>query len=126
MPVATHVIKIQGTFDKQSWNEKKIEDYVDYKIENEIDETFSTDLELYNIIDNKIEIWVLIFAYPSEVSNEIIGKWIKNHIKEEGLKVDSFEFEILVDITKEVKYMRHIQIPTRFKGIKTEKTVGKL
>lgn len=35
------------------------------------------------------------------MNNIIIDKWIKNHIKEEGLKVDSFEFEKLVDITEE-------------------------
>ena len=126
MPIATHVIKVKGTFDEKIWNEKKIEDYVDYKIENDIDETFSTDLELYSITDNNIEIWVLIFAYPSEVSNDIVDKWIKNHIKEEGLKVDSFTFEVLVDMTEELRYIRSIQIPTRFKGLKMKKTIGKL
>ena len=126
MPIATHIIKIKGTFDEKIWNEKKIEDYVDYKIENDIDETFSTDLELYNITGNNIEIWVLIFAYPSEVSDDIIDKWIKSHIKEEGLKVDSFTFEVLVDITEELRCTRNIQIPTRFEGLKMKKTVGKL
>ena len=127
MPVATHIIKLKGTFDEKIWDEKKIEDYVDYKIENEIDETFSTDLELYNITGNKIEIWVFIFAYPSEVSDKIIDKWIKDHIKENGLKVDSFEFRKLVDITEEEwKYRPFIKIPMRYKGIKMKKVVGKL
>lgn len=127
MPVATHLVKIKGSFDEKIWNKKKIEDYVDYKIENEMDETFSTDLELYDIIDNNIEIWVLMFAYPSEVDNRIIDKWIKDHIKEEGLKVDSFEFEMLVDVTKfGWKHRPSIQIPMRYKGLKMKKTVGKL
>lgn len=127
MSVVTHVVKIKGAFDEKIWDEKKIEDYVDYKIENEINETFNTDLELYNITGNNIEIWVFIFAYPSEVDNGIIDKWIKNHIKEEGLKVDSFEFEKLVDITEEEwKYRPFIKIPMRYKGIKMKKVVGKL
>jgi len=127
MPVATHLVKIKGSFDEKIWDKKRIEDYVDYKIENEIDETFSTDLELYNIIDNNIEIWIFIFGYPSEVDNRIIDKWIKDHIKEEGLKVDSFEFEMLVDVTKfGWEYRPFIQIPMRYKGIKMKKTVGKL
>ena len=118
MPVATHIIKLKGAFDEKIWGEKKIEDYVDYKIENEIDETFSTDLELYNITGNNIEVWVFIFAYPS---------WIKDHIKEEGLKVDSFEVKKFVDITEEEwKYRPFIKIPMRYKGIKMKKVVGKL
>lgn len=127
MSVATHVVKIKGAFDEKIWDEKKIEDYVDYKIENEINETFNTDLELYNITGNNIEIWVFIFAYPSEVDNGIIDKWIKDHIKENGLKVDSFEFRKLVDITEEEwKYRPFIKIPMRYKGIKMKKVVGKL
>jgi hypothetical protein len=127
MSIATHVIKIKGTFDETIWNEKKLEYYIDHKIESEIDETFNTDLELYDVTCNKIEIWVLIFAFPSEVSDDIIGKWIKNHIREDGLKVNSFEFEKLVDITEEVcKCGPFIHIPMRYKGIKIRKTVGKL
>ncbi len=127
MSIATHIVKIKGTFDEKLWNEKKIEDYVDYKIENEIDETFNTDLELINITDNNIEIWVFIFAFPSEVDNRIIDKWIKDHIKEEGLKVESFEFKQLVDITVDLlKQKSFINIPMRFKGIKSKKTLGKI
>ena len=89
--------------------------------------TFSTDLELYNITGNKIEIWVFIFAYPSEVSDKIIDKWIKDHIKENGLKVDSFEFRKLVDITEEEwKYRPFIKIPMSYKGTTMKKVEGKL
>lgn len=125
MSIATHIVKVKGTFDEKLWNEKKIEDYVDYKIENDIDETFNTDLELFNITGNNIEIWVFIFAFPSEVDNGIIDKWIKDHIIDEGLKVESFEFEKLVDITEEKwKYRPYIKIPTRYKGIKMKKKIG--
>jgi hypothetical protein len=127
MSIATHVIKVKGTFDEKIWNEKKLEEYVDLKIENEINESFDTDLELYNVSGNKIEIWILLFGYPSEVKNEVIDKWINDHIVEEGLKVESFEFEKLVDITKkEWKHRPFIYIPTRFKGLKMKKTMGKL
>ncbi len=127
MSVATHIIKIKGTFDKKIWNEKKIENYIFYKIENDIDETFNTDLELCNIIGNNVEVWIFIFAFPSEVDNGIIDKWIKDHIKEEGLKVESFEFEKLVDVTKDLSRQRpFINIPKRYKGIKTKKIIGKI
>lgn len=126
MSIATHIIKIKGTFDEKLWNEKKIEDYVDHKIENEIDETFNIDIELFKITGNNIEIWVFIFAFPSEVDNGIIDKWIKDHIKEEGLKVESFEFEKLVDITVDLlRQGPFINIPTRFKGIKMKKIIEK-
>ena len=127
MTIATHVVKIKGTFDEKIWNEKKLEEYVDSKIENEIQESFNTDLELFNVTDNKIEVWILISAFPSEVKEDIIGKWIQDHIVEEGLKIDDFEFRKLVDVTeRDWRYNRFITIPTRYKGMKMKKTMGKL
>jgi hypothetical protein len=127
MSVATHIVKIKGTFDEKIWDERKLEEYVDFKIENEINETFNTDLDLYDIVGNHIEIWVLIFGYPSEVDDYAIDKWIRDHITEDGLKVDSFEFKKLVDLTE--KYWRYepfITIPIRYKCMKMKKTMGKL
>lgn len=115
MSVATHLVKVRGTFDEKIWNEKKLRDYVGNKIKNSIDKTFNTDLELFDIDGNNIEVWVLIFAFPSEVGMTIIDKWIKGNIIEDGLNVDSFEFRILFDMTKDdEENRRYIMIPTRY------------
>lgn len=119
MPIATHIVKVRGTFDEKIWNEKKLNNYVDNKIKNDIDKSFNTDLELFRIDPgNKIEVWVLIFAFPSEVSMGIIDRWIKNNIKEEGLNVDNFEFRILFDMIDENeedrRHIHIIDIPTRY------------
>lgn len=100
MVIATHIIKIRGMFEENIWNdEKKIKEYVKNKIKNEIDDSFHADLELFNINGNKIEVWVYISALSSEVTNDIIDKWIKDHIKDEGISVNDFEFEKIFDMT---------------------------
>jgi hypothetical protein len=97
MVIATHIIKIKGSLD--TWNdEKKIQEYVEDKINNEIDTSFHTYLELLKITGNRIDIWVYIHAFPSEVTNDIIKKWIREHIKDEGISLD-FEFEMIFDLT---------------------------
>jgi len=55
MVIATHLIKIKGDFDVQKWTEKKLEEYVKQKIK-EIDPSFHTDLELFQIQDSNIEV----------------------------------------------------------------------
>lgn len=101
MAIATHIIKIKGTFDEKIYKQQKtLKDYVNNKIQNEIDSVLHADLELFKVDGNNIEVWVYISAFPSEVTRDIIGKWIKDHIKEEGISVQNFEFEQLVDKTK--------------------------
>jgi hypothetical protein len=100
MTVATHRIKIFGSFEKKKWDENKIKKYVRKKIICNINDSFHTNLELFKIIEDKIEVNVLIFALPSEVSNEIIEKWLKQNITEDGITVMHFSIEKLVDITE--------------------------
>ncbi len=91
MRIATHLIKIKGTFDNK-WKEKELRDYVKDKIK-EIESFYHTDLELFKVDDNKIEVWVYIHALPSEAKRNIIDKWLKDHIKEEGITIIYFDIE---------------------------------
>jgi thymidylate synthase len=93
MTIATHLIKINGKFDKNIWTEDKLENYVRSKIEDDIKSFYHTDLELFGIDDEIINVWVFVSALPSEVSRDIVGKWLNDHIKEEGIVVTSFEIE---------------------------------
>lgn len=57
MVIATHIIKIKGTLNKNIWkDEKKIEEYIKDKIKNDIDPSFHTNLELLEINGNKIDV----------------------------------------------------------------------
>lgn len=94
MVIATHLIKIKGTFDPKKWTKKKLEGYVRQKIK-EIEPSFHTDLELFWIQDDNIEVWVYIHAFPSEVSNKIVDDWIKTHLEEEGIETKEFEIEVI-------------------------------
>lgn len=107
MVVATHVIKVRGTFDRDIWNEDKLRKYVRRKIICDMDDSFHTHLELFKIDrDNgdgnkgRVYVWVYIYALPSEVDRKVIKKWIDEHIIEEGLAVEEFEFNMMVDTTK--------------------------
>jgi hypothetical protein len=93
MKIATHLIKINGKFDKNIWTEEKLDVYVRSKIECDIDKLYHADLELFKIDDEIIDVWVFISVSPSKVTRDIIGKWIKNHITEEGIIVIDFEIE---------------------------------
>lgn len=93
MKIATHLIEINGKFDKNIWTKEKLEVYVRSKIECDIDKLYHADLELFKIDDEIIDVWVFISALPSEVTRDIIGKWIKDHITEEGITVIDFEIE---------------------------------
>lgn len=100
MTIGTHIIKIRGTFDENIWKEDELKNYVESKIKKEIYPTFHTDLELFKVDGDKVAVWAYVSAYPSEVTSNIIGKWIVDHIKEEGITVNDFEFEMIVDVTK--------------------------
>ena len=101
MVIATHIIKIRGTFDENIWKGKNaLKDYTKNKIKSEIDPSFHADLELFKIDGNKIDVWVYIHAFPSEVKRGIIEKWIQGHIVEEGITVNDFEFEIVINLTE--------------------------
>lgn len=99
MLVATHLIKIKGTFNKNIWgyDEEKLNDilkeYVKTKIKFEIDSCYHADLELFKIDDDKIEVWVFINALSSCVSKDIIEKWLNNHINDEGIISTDVEIE---------------------------------
>ncbi|MBU3965087.1 hypothetical protein KKG29_03105 [Patescibacteria group bacterium] len=94
MALATHLIKIEGSFS-QKWTEEKLREYVKQKI-LEIESFYHTDVELFRVQGNTIEVWVYISALPSEAKNITIGEWIKNHIKEDGIEVKGFEVKIIM------------------------------
>lgn len=96
MVIATKLIKIAGTFDLLKWTEDGLRHYVDNKIEKEIYKFYHASLELFQIKEEKVIVWVYINALPSESSFDVIGKWLENHLKEtDGLKVDHFEINDL-------------------------------
>lgn len=111
MVIATHLIKVKGTFDPNIWTEEKLREYVNKKIK-EIDPSFHTDLELFRVQDSDIEVWVYISAFPSEVSDFIVEVWIKAHLKEEGITVKGSEINVIVDVTEALKSdpPRHVVI----------------
>ncbi len=41
--------------------------------------------------NDDVEVWVYITAFPSEASVYLIEKWLKDHIKEDGVAVKNFE-----------------------------------
>ena len=100
MVTATHIVKVRGMFDRNIWDENKLRKFVRKKIICDLDGCFHAHLELFKISDNKIDVWIFIFALPSEVERDIIDKWIKDHIKEEGITVENFEFDMLTNITE--------------------------
>lgn len=114
MAFATHLIKIEGSFDVQKWTEEKLREYVNEKISTEICSFYHTEIELFQIKDNNVEIWVYISALPSEATNEIIEKWIKDHIKEDGIKIKEFKVKGIInpldpDNEKSSRIIIHLQ-----------------
>lgn len=93
MVIATHLIKIKGTFDDNKWEEKALRNFVDNKINNEIEHIYHPDLELFQVKDRTIEVWIYISDSIPNLLGEIVGNWLKYHIKEDGLAVDSIEIE---------------------------------
>lgn len=105
MVLATHLIKIKGRFDKNKWTEKKLKKYVKQKIKK-IEPSFHADLadlELFQIQDSNIDVWVFVSGYPSEIDDTIVGDWIKTHLKEEGIEIKEFEIKVIIDVTESLK-----------------------
>lgn len=103
MSVATHVIKIKGEFDESNWNEEKLKELVKAKFK-EISEFWCPDLELFKIDGNKIDVWVFIESFNSEIES-LADKWLKYHIleKEGGITIKNVE-------AKEVPYKDGIRV----------------
>lgn len=94
MAIATHLIKIKGTFDDKIWTDEKLRNFVDDKIKCEIEGIYHSDLELFQIKDRSIEVWVYISdSTPLKILEKNVRCWLKDHIKEEGLTVDNLEIE---------------------------------
>lgn len=102
MVIATHLIKVKGSFNQRKWTEKKLEKFVKQKIKK-IDPSFHADLGLFQVQDGNIEVWVYISAFPSEVSEFIVSVWIKTHLKEDGVEVKKFEIKVITDVTDALK-----------------------
>ena len=93
MSIATHIIKIRGTFDEGIWKEEELKDYVKSKIKDEIEIMLHPDLELFKTEKGTVEVWVFVSTSPSEVTRDIVDKWLEDHITERGLTVVDFEIE---------------------------------
>ncbi len=119
MVIATHIIKVRGSFNRNLWNQDTITKYVRKKIISNIDDIYHTNLELLKIDypnenNGKIEVWVYIHGYPSQVDKDLINVWLDKNIIEEGLIIEDFEFEMIVDITKsDWKSKPFINLPDR-------------
>jgi hypothetical protein len=98
MHIATHLIKIKGKINRNIWTEDKLGEYIRSKIDDNITSFYRADLELFGIEDDVVNVWVFVSALPSEVSRDIIDKWLNDHIKEEGITVTEFEIEDLFDL----------------------------
>jgi len=99
MVIASHIIRVNGKFDKNIWNKELLKEYVKNKI-LELEDVLHPDLELFSVKDNKIDVWIYLSAFPSEVSQKIVDKWALDHITEEGLSVTSIGIEMIFDKTK--------------------------
>jgi hypothetical protein len=91
MAVATHLIKIKGEIDESKWTEETLRNFVNNKIKDEIESIYHPDLELFQVKDRTIEVWV----YISDPVIKILGETVKNwlNIKEDGLVIESLEIE---------------------------------
>lgn len=98
MAIATHLVKIKGKANIFIWPEKKLRNYVDKKIKTEIELIFHPSLELFKLEEEEIEIWVYVSALLSEATEDIVEKWLKDHIVEKGLKVENFEIEKIANM----------------------------
>lgn len=98
MHIATHLIKIKGKFSKDIWTEEKLDKYVRSKIGGDIKNFYHADLELFGIEDDVINVWVFVSALPSEVSRDIVDKWLSDHVNEKGITVTDFEIEERFDL----------------------------
>lgn len=98
MHIATHVIKIKGNADKNLWTKDKLEKYIRSKIDR-VQSFYHANLELFTIDDEVVNVWIFVSALPSEVSKDIICKWLSNHIKEDGITLTNLEIEKKFDLT---------------------------
>lgn len=94
MAIATHLIKIKGTFDNEKWTDEQLRNFVNDKIKDDIESIYHPDLELFHVEDRSIEVWAYISDLTSsKLLEKNVRDWLKNHIKEEGLTVDNVEIE---------------------------------
>ncbi len=93
MALATHLIKIKGTFDERMWTIEKIKKLIQKKIKEEIMDIYHAEVEKFRVSENTVEVWVLVSALPSEVTNEIIDKWLSDHMKERGIEIKKFSVD---------------------------------
>ncbi len=91
--VATHLVTVKGTFDKNIWSENTLLGYINKKIKNNIFSTFHTSSDWVKINKNNVDVSVYISCYPSEVNKKIVLEWVKDNITEAGLKVTWFGIE---------------------------------
>lgn len=94
MAVATHLIKIKGTFDNKKWTGEQLKNFVNDKINDDIESIYHPDLELFHVENRYIEVWVYISnSVPLELLEKDVRDWLKNHIKEDGIAIDNIEIE---------------------------------
>jgi hypothetical protein len=109
MVVATHLIKVKGEFNTSIWNSYTLKSYVMNKIQ-EIDYSLHPDLELFDVKNNNINVWIYLSALPSEVSRKIVDEWAFKHISEEGLIVKEISIEVIFDMTKQHQHENKMKV----------------
>ncbi|MFA6097888.1 MAG: hypothetical protein WC788_09795 [Candidatus Paceibacterota bacterium] len=95
MIFATHIIKIHGAINQFIWPEKKLRNYVDKKVKNDIFVTFHARLKSFRLEEEKVEVRVYLSALPSEVTAKVVDEWLKDNTIRRGLGVENFEIEII-------------------------------
>ncbi len=94
MAIATHLIKIKGTFDNKKWTEEQLRNFVNNKIKDNIERIYHPDLELFQVNDTSIEVWTYISDFaPLKFLEENVRKWLKNNITEDVFTIDNIEIE---------------------------------
>lgn len=59
---------------------------------------YYSSLDLFEAKDGNVDIWVFITGLPSEASYKVVERWIKDHIKEDGLSVTEFTVEMIFNM----------------------------
>lgn len=100
MSFATHLIKVKGESSSE-WTEERLKEYVNRKIKYEIDDYYEAQIELLDVRDNTIEVWVFVSALmETAYLKEMVDKWLQGHVGDEGITVKSSEIvEILTPET---------------------------
>lgn len=96
MPVATHIVKINGKVPKE-WKDKELEKYTQDKLKL-VNEYYDTDTELIHADKGAGEVWVFFSTLiPTDTFQKKTLKWLGKNAIDTGVHVDSVDVEWLGD-----------------------------